>query len=286
MLGKIIKHEWKDTYKFCCLLLIVMLIVTVLGALSVQVPILMVSEELESARNTPGMAVLGVLCVLFLILYMLVIFGISVGTLIYLGVRFYRSMYTDEGYLTHTLPVTSHELLLGKTFVAGCWYLIIIAAVVLSMVGLVASVTVTLADVTDMGVELSDALRQLDVQINLSWQDAVSAVFRLLLMILELFMGMVILFGAITLGQLSAKHKALMSVVCYVGILMARSILNSLITIPLTFSSILSGSAYSDSPLLELYTPSFWVSLLLDLAISVGLYFLSSYIVQKKLNLE
>ena len=38
--------------------------------------------------------------------------------------NFYKSMYSNKGYLTMTLPLSSHELLLGKIFAGIIWIII------------------------------------------------------------------------------------------------------------------------------------------------------------------
>ena len=40
---------------------------------------------------------------------------------IYIAVRFYKNLYTDEGYLMHTLPVTPRQLLVSKLTVGSLW---------------------------------------------------------------------------------------------------------------------------------------------------------------------
>lgn len=37
--------------------------------------------------------------------------------------RFYQSMFTDEGYLTHSLPVSVHRLIVSKLMISIFWYL-------------------------------------------------------------------------------------------------------------------------------------------------------------------
>lgn len=41
-------------------------------------------------------------------------FASSIITLIFILMRYYKNFFTDEGYLTFTLPVTPHELLWTK----------------------------------------------------------------------------------------------------------------------------------------------------------------------------
>lgn len=50
--------------------------------------------------------------------------GISTGTQLFISVRFYQSLFSDEGYLAFTLPVTPGQHLLARTLVGGLWALI------------------------------------------------------------------------------------------------------------------------------------------------------------------
>ena len=74
-----------------------------------------------------------------LILYVIMLLASTWGMLIFLGIRFYRSMYTDEGYLSHTLPVTANQLFLSKVLVSGVWYLFITIGIGISVVALIVS---------------------------------------------------------------------------------------------------------------------------------------------------
>ena len=64
--------------------------------------------------------------------------AVSLGITIYLAVHFYKTMYTDEGYLTHTLPVGGRELLWSKLIPMAAWSLLTMLVVVLAAVVLIA----------------------------------------------------------------------------------------------------------------------------------------------------
>ena len=82
-----------------------------------------------------------------LILYVIMLLASTWGMLIFLGIRFYRSMYTDEGYLSHTLPVTANQLFLSKILVSGVWYLFISIGIGISVVALVVSLMTGLLNI-------------------------------------------------------------------------------------------------------------------------------------------
>jgi len=45
-------------------------------------------------------------------------------TMVLIYVRFYKNLFTDEGYLTFTLPVSRKQILLSKTLNAFIWYVL------------------------------------------------------------------------------------------------------------------------------------------------------------------
>ena len=108
MLGKLMKYEWKNIWKAGTLMLLGMLVVTVIGCVVLRMPGGLVTEIADgnNMNATQSWFVLSSF-VATLILYVIMLLASTWGMLIFLGIRFYRSMYTDEGYLSHTLPVTA-----------------------------------------------------------------------------------------------------------------------------------------------------------------------------------
>ena len=128
MLGRLIKHEWKSTYKVGCLMLAAMAVTTFLGWMSFQTPMW------RSMGDGGGRFIwLDIFGAFTLVMYVVLLVVINSGIVIYVGVHFYKTMYTDEGYLLHTLPVTKHEILFCKILVGGLWVLIIVFSMYISI---------------------------------------------------------------------------------------------------------------------------------------------------------
>ena len=108
MLGKLFKHEFKATAKVLLPLNLVLVLVTIIG---------MIILNLDIFSGT-AMALVGAA---YLILYILAIFALFIMTYVILMMRFYKSMYSDQGYLTHTLPVSPLALLNTKLLTGVCW---------------------------------------------------------------------------------------------------------------------------------------------------------------------
>jgi len=287
MLGKMFKHEWKGIYRVGCLMLILIAGVTFFGWLAFQSPMWqsMVTDTYYSA-----MRIADIMSILTLFLYAVMLFGIGIGILIYLAVHFYRTMYADEGYLTHTLPVTSHELLVSKILTSGLWYLLVMFAIALSIMLLAASLigAVLLEDYTwgqiwrDIFGSWGDftALLKSELGLDINYWFIIS----LLSMLVSPFITVSIVFGAISIGQLFTKHRVLMAIVSYVGIYFVSSIFNNIVR------SVTSMRMFAaDEPMYALNgyaNANYLIKTAEDLVLAALLYFASYFVISRRLNME
>lgn len=276
MLGKLIKYEWKSTYKMGCLMLFITLMVTFLGWISFQSPMW---RQLSEDDYRMSFGPLDFLSIMVLLMYVFMLVGITYAILIYLGVHFYKTMYTDQGYLTHTLPVGKHELLGSKILVSGLWLLIVNVAVFLSGMTVMGSLVVAiLPEGYEWAVfwdELSQVVHEFFEMFDLS------SSFYLMIMIINGVIGpfitVGILFGSITLGQLFKKARVLMAILCYVGVGIVNNLISSVVQSVATFST----RGYDIMMYISTYS-----TLIVQLIAAVLLYFASYQIITKRLNME
>ena len=98
MLGKLIKYDLKSTSR----ILVIIHVFLILSALFMRFLITgRVEEDLLMASGGSD-----VFYTLLVMVYTLVIIGASFATCMVIAIRFYRHLFSDEGYLTNTLPVT------------------------------------------------------------------------------------------------------------------------------------------------------------------------------------
>ena len=139
MLGKLIKYEWKSLWGVETLIASIILVFSIAEAVTLQTP-LYANLFLDQKDLPEQMEVFSTMTLFFgFFLTAMLCSGVVFASLIYLGIRFYRSMYCDEGYLTHTLPVSKKQLLTAKILTAVLWQIIITLAVAVSVGVLVAS---------------------------------------------------------------------------------------------------------------------------------------------------
>ena len=135
MLRKLIKYDKKALRKISVSMFLVALIA---GALSGVCNRFMekVSEYL-------------VIEMLFSLINIISLFALAASMLVvivFVALRFYRNFYTDEGYLTFTLPVRRTQLMFSKTFVG-------FFAIVKQLIAIIGGVAIILALVWDKATD-------------------------------------------------------------------------------------------------------------------------------------
>ena len=116
MLGKLIKHEFRALSRFLLPIHILLLVACLIGRFMFQA---------MDTMDLPN--VILIVSFVFLISIWIVV---PCATSILIVVRYYKSLYTDEGYLTLTLPATRGQLLFSKAFAAFVWSILDLAIVI------------------------------------------------------------------------------------------------------------------------------------------------------------
>lgn len=291
MLGKLIKHEWKNIYKIGCIIVLVIAAVTAIGCIMLHIPAMTDLFSEENNIDDFQAVMWSIMGVISMMLYIFMLLGATYGMYVFLGVRFYQSMYSKQGYLTHTLPVTAHQLLVSKLLVSGIWTMIITIAVFVSMFALVISLLNGIfASVIDlegfdsiwevMGMIIEETGEEFAAQgLNLTHY----TITMILMLVVGPFSGLMTLFGCLTLGQLSKKMKLFMGILAYLGVMLLNMIIGMVIQLISTINY--SISIVSDGTVTNM-NGSYDASLIVTTAMAVILYISSHYILTKKLNME
>lgn len=296
MLGKLLKHEWKGTYRIGGLMLIVLVGVTFLGWLAFQSPMWHeFARETYHYSNSFSVGVMNLVSICTLIIYFVMLVAISVGIIAYLAVRFYRTMYTDEGYLTHTLPVTEGRLLFAKTLISGIWSLIIDLGVIVSVFALMLFMISAMLpegyslsdfwwefqDLYDM--ELREIFIELELETGMNFRGYF--IYMIVSLILGSFISIMTLFGAISMGQLFTKHRVLMAIVSYIGVNMIKGIFGSVVEGIIT--SMYVGSKLNSPSIVGSYiNTNMIINFVLSVIFAAVMYLVSWLVNTRKLNME
>lgn len=281
MFSRLMKYEWRANAP---LFGILSLAVCGIGVAATLVLRLLVSDRVTSGYDESVfgvilplmMGVFLVFCAIAVCVYLVAIQVLSLY-------RFYKHKFTDEGYLTFTLPVTVTQIF-WSSFLSMLLWLVISVAVAASMVTLV--VLVGTARGTLINTEL---LRQIAQMLPVIFEDLIplgevfSPMYLLaqgLRMLVAPFYALFLPMACITIGAvLAKKHKILASFGIYYGVNFVLGNLSSVASIfPMLF--------LPDSGVLSYYTVSSFLELALTAAITVAAYFLTTHLMKHRLNLS
>lgn len=204
------------------------------------------------------------------------------------AVRFYKNLFTDEGYLMFTLPVKTSDLLLSKTLVSVLWKLISFFFTLLSIL-LVATVGISRLD--DKGIirffqEFFNLFRQALSKLQDSLMIPVPLFFFWLILLSagSLFFSTLFIYTCICLGQLWNSHKIGGAIAAYFGLRFVFRLFRQILTIPL--SELLSSIYDVESITAGTWLLTMVLSLLVMGGLCAALYCICSYIMSRKLNLD
>lgn len=294
MLGKLIKHEWKNINKVGGVLTLIVVIVTVIGCIMLQLPAMTSLISGSSNLDDDAMIIWFMMGFISFMAYIFMLMGATYGLFIFLGVRFYRTMYTDQGYLTNTLPVTGKQLLISKIFVSGIWYLILEIVVVVSMFALMSAwfsgilagelEAEGFSSMWDFWKMAFSEVGPMYEELGMNWTGYIIAM--VITVLIAPFSSMTILFGSVTIGQLSKRHKGVMGVLVYLGICFLNMIIASVIQVISMVKTSMDIVADPYGDINMNLNGTMYSSLILSLSMAVILYFVSHHILTKKLNMD
>lgn len=277
MLGKLIKQEWRSTWKIPTLLIGILFLATILLSLSVGVP----AWKLERVETSYTALLLILLCYAVWI-------GCTWGVILYLTIRYYKSMYTDEGYLTHTLPVTTNQLLVSKALNFWIWNLLTTAAITISVCAFVAVVSVLESGDLSFVVEIIDGFKELCHAINssayaLPWQFFLISL--LVCMVVTSLSGVLMIIGSVNIGQLWARHRVAGAVLVYIGIYLVQQFVLQIMISNAMFAYMIRG-IQTTSAAVTTVNKMAWIVTVDSILFAVALYIASYFILKKRVNVE
>ncbi len=271
MLGKLMKYEWKATWKLLVPANALILAMTLLAWC-------MIKMLDHSGDRMVFMAVMVTMT------YVLSMFAVSIGTGIFLIYRFYTSTYGDQGYLLHTLPVDTHHIIIAKVLVSAAWELITIMSIYASVLFLFASISEFLET---MMYGLKRTIESMGAE-----RITVFTVIMTLIAFLFSLLAKVLKVGAcISLGQLAPNHKLLLSFAWYAGIYVIEQILQAVyLVVVFAFQKRLDDGTslyYRNYGGMSIFGDNQWEITLIGAIIScVIFYLLTWYMMSRKLNLD
>jgi len=277
MFGKLLKYEFKSQQKLLTILSFAALGAGLVGGFALWLLI----DVLEKANNITAAVAGSILSTILLIGVFLGIMAYIVAVWILLLYRFYKHHFSEQGYLTFTLPVTAHQILLASIVNIIIWELIAVVTYLCAMCLMFAP-------------SLAFSWRESIPQMKLVWQELAAELalafsplgggyiaVQIFMIIVSGIYSLIIPLTCITLGcLLTKKYRILTSFAIYYGLQLGISLISGIFTVIITVAGISKG--VDGVGMLWLSTALPCVMLL---ALSIGGYFLMHRSMSKKLNL-
>ena len=179
---------------------------------------------------------------------------LGISTLILIIRRFKGSVYDRQGYLTLTLPVSEHQIILAKLLGAFIWSLISSAVLILSIY----IILVIIEPNSVNFLAFKDLFQQYLDSIGL----------YLISFILSTISGILCIYLAISIGQLFNEYRTALAVLAYIVIQIVLGFVGLNLRIDTNFNMMLT---------FEIFT---------DLILIAGFYLGTYYILKNKVNLQ
>lgn len=279
MFSKLLKHEWKANAGLLGILSLCALGAGLLGGLVLR-GIVFINER-NAQGNEAVLGTMGLSSALMFIIVALIAYAFAVQFINLF--RFYKNKFTDEGYLTFTLPVSPSQIFLSSFLNVLAW--LAISAVVLAVAfGLLVFIG-AFDFLLETGVELQPlfwGLFGILDEAGMNQQDYVLyCILSCVSVVVTAVYSVLLLMTSITVGcVLARKHKILVTVGIYYAINFAIGIVESILgVVPL----ILLGMSEGDFILYMNATAI--INIILRLGLGIGGYFLSTHLMKRKLNL-
>ena len=259
MLGKLIKYEIKATARTFLPVYMVLILFAVINSFMSFNP---------DSFSVPQF--------ITLTLYILILVGMFVASLIVMIQRFYKNLLSEEGYLMFTLPVKPYKHIISKLLISIMWM------VSSSIVAILSIIIISLQEIS---------LFEYFVAFGRAWNMAYSAhgasFYHFLIQmavgfIISMVSSILLIYASIALGQLSNNHKILASIGAFLGIYTITQIISGILFIGPDGQ----GFIYTLTQLPSIPFTLIWLAIAISAVFATIYFIITNLILNKRLNLE
>ena len=189
MLGKILKYDFKSIGK----------------SLFPLYFLLLISALISRFTNFLGNSItfFKIIYKLSMIIFVILIVGALFYTLFVSVKRYYKNLFSDEGYLTNTLPVSSTNLAISKVITSIFYFLVTIGIMILSLMIVV--------DIDSLIKNTNDLIIYAATYLKISKE--LFVVFIITLVSVMYIYYLILIFAGISIGQSHSNNKVLFSII-------------------------------------------------------------------------
>jgi len=280
MFVNLLKYDMRSVWRIWWIMALSVLGMSVVGGVGLRIVLALIEADIF-----PFFIFLGFILVFACVM---AIVASAVGTELLVFIRFYKNFFTDEGYLTFTLPVSRKDLLFSKTVNALIWT-VAQAILMFICIFLVILIGVPVSVGYDFFRELTFTFSALFAEVGL-WS-VIYALEILILIICSILFSISLIHFCITMGAMLAKKaKVLAAIGIYYAANMIFSFGTQIITVIFTLmmSAGLGELLDRAAPAMErgIIAVMLLIACCMMAAISGVMYFITLGKLERNLNLS
>lgn len=256
MVAKLLKHELYALFRVLVFFAAAVLLLSVAGR------ILLIVRGGQSGASVMA-------TVLIIMFYVMSIGALIIAAYAIGANRFYGTLFTGEGYMTLSLPLSPTQLILGKLASSLIALLFAFAVSALSVVIFIVGIKTD-----EMQLIYSVFALVFDTYKESVLSDPLLFAENIIKLVVNIPMVFMIIFAVISVGQLFNSHRKGKTFGILIGVYFVWQILSS------AFMSPFSALSEKVSPHL-----TNWIIIVLYAGINVGCFFFIRYILKNKVNL-
>lgn len=268
MLKKLLKYEFKATSTYLLPIYAIVVSISIFARILSFIPVFQESLILFTQLFNVG--------------HILSLIACGALTMIFLVLRFYNNLITDEGYLMHTLPVNTDQLIISKLLTSFVW----IISTLMVILGSIAIAYATPERMKYIFDELYEGILYM-----FEYSPASSVLFFIITFLIVIFgaaQTILMVYLSISCGQLFGNHRVIGSFASYAAINTVTSIIS---TVVMALVSSLQSFDNIDQFLNQMSLESVvWAYLIISLIFVLfwgSVFYLGTrYLLKNKLNLE
>lgn len=275
-LGKLIKYDFMDVSKLIIPFYIGM------GVMGIVIRVfwfILLNEKIDDRVRIST----GVFQFMSYFGYVIAIIGIILMTYYAVIIRYYRSIYGNEGYLTNTLPIETYEIILAKLLTFFSWFVVN---------GIIIFFTfwfiIPIEGIFKANIFRPEVLREIEMFLRHSVGTAlIIGIISMLVMTIE---KILFLFLCVSIANMVKSYRILTGIGAYI---ILGGIIGLIKQVILTFTYIFDKNygnyGNSEWEVLRTFENVFNTNLgmlFTSIVFSVILFFVINYLLKNKLNLE
>lgn len=247
MFGKSLKYEFKAIARRVIPLFITVLVLSVILGIGFIIDGRLLPDAMADGEASIGEAIMNLAQGIFVAGLFIMIFVAGITVFVMTIQRFYQSFFTDEGYLTFTLPVTVNCHIMTKIVSMILWNLMGTVVTLVAYLIMLGGTEIGYGTVSSFYAELAEEISYLMMSLSgIPGEYTGSIVLFVIYAVISYIFEILLIYFGISLGCMwSKKHRVIMSIVCIIGVNIVFSIVETIIETVILLSSALTQNLAS-----------------------------------------